>query len=107
MVGQSSWPLDSLQRSGKHGLVQSHYPIPPFELAEKQDGHWGQKRGRQEDESPKDYQTVPLGSEEYCLKVASGPGRSLQKVAPGSGLGPGLSTTQKPPAPPCEELTPR
>ena len=107
MAGQSSWPLDILQRCGKDGLVQSHYPIPPFELAEEQEGHWGQKRGRQECGAPKDCQKVPLGSEEDCPKVASGPGRSHQRAAPGSGLGPELSTTQKPPAPPCEELTPR
>ena len=107
MAGQSSWLLDSLQKSGKHGPVQLHYPIPPFELAAEQEGHWEQKRGRQECGTPKDCQKVLLGSEEDYLKVASGPGRSHQRVASGSGLGPELSTTQKPPAPPCEELTPR
>ena len=82
MAGQSSWPRDSLQRSGKHGLVQSHYPIPPFELAEEQEGHWEQKRGRQGQRTQEDRKKVTPGPGEDRRKVTSGPGKDRQEGGP-------------------------
>ena len=72
MAGQSSWPLDILQRCGKDGLVQSHYPTHPFELAEEPEGHWEQGHWRQGHWTQEDY----------------------QKVVPESGLEPRLSMRQ-------------